>query len=91
MELGGLGESYHKVGLVKTEQDRVEGRGGPRLVSRPSPSGRLLPPACRHVTTSPSVPAQQPSGCTICEEHYVNGLYANPSSLPALAGLLNPN
>lgn len=34
MELGGLGESYRKVGLVKTEQDRVEARGGsPSCVS----------------------------------------------------------
>lgn len=50
--------------------------------SRASPFPlRLLPPPA--LTASPSLPAPQPSGCTICEEHYVNELYANPASLPA--------
>lgn len=57
-----------------------EGACAPNSRASPFPLRLLLPPA---LTASPSLPAPQPSGCTICEEHYVNELYANPASLPA--------
>lgn len=44
------------------------------------PPWLLLPQASNHL---PLPASPKPSGCTICEEHYVNGLYANPASLPA--------
>lgn len=78
------GETWGKAaaGRATVGTDGQEGGkwGGGLSWASPFPLGCYC---LRHVTTSPFPPAQKPSGCTICEEHYVNGLYANPASLPA--------
>lgn len=68
--------------IPKAEPRRKEARGVPVWAS-PFPLRLLLPPAYNRLP-------QQPSGCTICEERYVNS-FMQIQPLSPLAGLLNPN